>query len=205
MTAGRLWFVEVLVWILVALAAAVLAAGSGPAGTPVARSLSPPSFLAVGWHCATTSSAAPGPRRVVHDAGVLVLRRSGWAAAKASTTRQRVARHGRAHRRPARLLRQHAPRSVGARRTRVADLAARDSLPRRVDRRRGRARRGVAVHLPDPLPGVSRCSTAIIRCRVSSRRSPWVCSLTYLVTVLRKRLRERRRRAVSSTTAPALR
>ncbi len=74
MTAGRLWFVEVLVWILVALAALCwlpvidrlerrrpFAVRGGVPGGRAGAALRRP-------------RPAPGPRRLVHGAGVLVLR-----------------------------------------------------------------------------------------------------------------------------------
>ena len=134
MTAGRLWFVEVLVWILMALAA-------GRAGFPPptgwnagGRSLSPPPSSRSGWRCATTcssctwaatrgsrcwrsgSSRSAGPRR----------RRRRRGSASLVTVVLIVGLHGYFDS----TLREDA----GAGRLGAADLAARDSLPGRAAR-----------------------------------------------------------------------
>ena len=131
MTAGRLWFVEVLVWILVALTAVCW--------LPVADRLErrrPFAFAAAlsgrrAGACGTTCSGL----HFGHDAWFTVLAfwffAVGWAAAKSSTALAAGRGHAGVDRRPARLLRQLAARSAGAGRIPAADLAARDPLPGR--------------------------------------------------------------------------
>ena len=75
MTAGRLWFVEVLVWILVALAVVCLAAPRRPAGATMAVRLRGRRSWSFGLALRyDVLGSALRPRRVVHGAGVLVLR-----------------------------------------------------------------------------------------------------------------------------------
>ena len=91
MTAGRLWFVEVLVWILVALTAGVLATRSGPAGTAAPLRVRGWPSWSSGWRCATTCSGL----HFGSDAWFTVLAfwffAVGWAAAKSSAVWQRIA------------------------------------------------------------------------------------------------------------------
>ena len=203
MTAGRLWFVEVLVWILIALTFVCWL----PAADRLERRR--PFAFAAGFLVARAGTAlrpvGPGlrPRGMVHDPGLLVLRGGlgrgqvvdGVAAARGDAG---------VDRQPARLLRQHASRSVGARRVPAADLAARDPMPGLVHRRRGDGRGSLAVHLSDALPGVSvvrrssRCVGVVAAIIVG-------VLLTRLVNATRTWLRERTERAATAASVPALR
>ncbi len=91
MTAGRLWFVEVLVWTLVALALAVLAAGHGPPGTASARSPSRSAFLRRGLALRYDILGLNLGRDAWFTMLAFWFFAIGWAAAKASTTLQRAA------------------------------------------------------------------------------------------------------------------
>jgi len=171
MTAGRLWFVEVLVWILVALAVLcwlptldrlerrqpfVFAVAFLAAGLALRYDI-------LGLHLGS-------------DAWYTVLAfwffAVSWAAAKASTHAATRGCDDRADYRPARLLRQYRARNVGAGRFCPTDLATRATLPARGHRRRRRHRGGVAVHLPHPLPGLPavRRPSAARRRRICRRR-----------------------------------
>ena len=85
MTAGRLWFVEVVVWILVGAGPGVLDCRSATASNDAGRSGSPWPSWRSDWRCATTSSAWARARRLVHRARRSGSSPIGWAAAKAST------------------------------------------------------------------------------------------------------------------------
>ena len=153
MTAGRLWFVEVLVWILVALAVVcwLPAADHLERKRPFAFAAA---FLAAGLALRYDVLGLDMGREAWFTMLAFWFFAVGWTAAKASTTWQRIAVTVVLDRRSARLLRQHASRSPGADRLGAAHLAARHSLPGRADRRHRRRRGGVAVHLSDPLSGV---------------------------------------------------
>ena len=75
MTAGRLWFVEVVVWILVALAAGVLAAHRRSPGTAVAVRIRRGLPRARARAALRRLRVRAGQRRLVHGARLLVLRR----------------------------------------------------------------------------------------------------------------------------------
>ena len=75
MTAGRLWFVEVVVWILVALAVRLLAAHRRPAGTPVAVRIRGGVPRVRAGPALRPVRVRAGPGGLVHGARVLVLRR----------------------------------------------------------------------------------------------------------------------------------
>ena len=115
MTAGRLWFVEVLVWILVALVALCWL----PIVDRVERHW--PFAVAVAFLAAGLAlrydvlRTTFGQRRMVHGAGVLVLRgRLGRGEGLDRAAARR--RDGRAGHRHARLLRPHRTRTAGVRR-----------------------------------------------------------------------------------------
>ena len=170
MTAGRLWFVEVLVWILIALTFVcwLPAADRLERRRPFAFAAA---FLALGLALRYDLFGLNFGR----DAWFTIL--AFWFFAVGLGGGQVVdgvaAARGDAGvgRQPARLLRQHPSRSVGARRVPAADLAARDPLPGLVHGRRGDGRGSVAVHLSDALSGVSvvRRSSAA-GCRRGHRR-----------------------------------
>ncbi len=153
MTAGRLWFVEVLVWILVAL--------TFVCWLPVADRLErrrpfafAAAFLVVGLALRYDLFGLHFGR----DAWFTILAfwffAVGWAAAKSSTVLQRVAvtlvlivsLHG---------YFDNTHREVLVLAGFAADLAARDPLPARFTVVAGIGRGSVAVHLSDALSGVS--------------------------------------------------
>ena len=173
MTAGRLWFVEVLVWTLVVLALVFWL----PLMDRLERRLPVHRRRRLPRHRAGAAlrhpRAAPWPRCVVHHAGVLVLRdRLGGVESDDDAAARRGVR--RPDRQPARLFRQHPARSDGHGRSTPAHLGADDSVSVRADSGGRSARRGVAVHLPGPLPGV-RAVRRPSRAMASSPRWPWEC------------------------------
>ena len=185
MTAGRLWFVEVLVWILVALAVLCW--------LPVMDRLERqrPFAVAVAFLAAGLALRYDilglhlGQRRMVHGAGVLVLR-GGLGRSQGIDNAAARGGDGRADRRPARLLRPHRTRNGGAGRVCPADLVARAALPARGHRCRRGYRGGVAVHLPHPLPGLPAVRRTSLLGVVASIVIGVL--LTQLVSVLRSRL-----------------
>ena len=180
MTAGRLWFVEVVVWILVALAVVCWLPLVRPAGTTMAvrrwRSRSWRSGLALRYD---VFGFGLGPRRVVHRAGVLVLRhRLGGGEGD----------DGLAARRRSRSCWPSACSATSATRTGKCWCSPVSALliwlpaircPAAFTVVAGHRRRGVAVHLSDPLPGVSAVRRAP-RCSASSHRSSVGVVLTQL-------------------------
>ena len=119
------------------------------------------------------SRPEPGPRCMVHDAGLLVLRdRLGGIEGVDDATTHRGDR--RLDRQPARLFRQHPARGLGDGRPRPAHLGADDPVPVHADGDRGGAGGGVVVHLPRPLPGLRdvRRPSSPRRHRLTGRRGP---------------------------------
>ena len=153
MTAGRLWFVEVLVWTLVALALVFWL----PIMDRVERRLPfavAAAFLAVGLALRYDILGL----HLGDDAWFTMLAfwffAIGWAAVEGVDGTAADRRHGRAGRQPSRVLRHRLARGDGDWRPGAAHLAADDPVPVGVDRRGGRAGGGLAVHLPGALPGV---------------------------------------------------
>ena len=203
MTAGRLWFVEVLVWTLIALAAAFLI----PAVDRLERR-SPFAFAAVLLAVGMALRYDILQLNLGRDAWFTMLAfwffAAGWAAAKASTTWQRVLvtvvltvglyGYFDSTLREAMVLAGLVlliwlpAISCPAAFTVVAGGIAEASLYTYLTHYQ-------VIELfkgLHPLLGViASIAVGVV--------------VTYLATLLRKRIRERRRRAVSSTTAPALR
>ena len=154
MTAGRLWFVEVVVWILVALAAVCWLPlcdrleRQWPFGFAVG-------FLAFGLALRYDAFGFGLGREAWFTVFAFWYFAIGWAAAKATTVWQRAAvtvvlgvgvlGYFSNFEREALVFAGLA----------LADLAARHPVSCRGRGRRRRGRRGVAVRVPDALPGVS--------------------------------------------------
>ena len=203
MTAGRLWFVEVLVWTLIALAAAFLI----PAVDRLERR-SPFAFAAVLLAVGMALRYDILQLNLGRDAWFTMLAfwffAAGWAAAKASTTWQRV----------------------------LVTVVLTVGLYGYFDSTLREAMVLAGLVLLIWLPAISCPAAFTVVAGVIAEASLYtylthyqvielfkglhpllgvIASIavgvvvTYLATLLRKRIRERRRRAVSSTTAPALR
>ena len=173
MTAGRLWFVEVLVWILVGLALVFWL----PLMDRLERRLPfavAVVFLVIGLALRYDMlGLGLGRERLVHDAGVLVLRGrlGGIEGVHDAAARRGDRRPGR---QPARLFRQHRCAKSWLWRVSSAHLAADDPVPAALTVAAGVARRGVAVHLPGPLPGLRtvRRPSRAWRARLAGRGRP---------------------------------
>ena len=203
MTAGRLWFVEVLVWTLIALAAVFLI----PAVDRLERR-SPFAFAAVLLAVGMALRYDILQLNLGRDAWFTMLAfwffAAGWAAAKASTTWQRV----------------------------LVTVVLTVGLYGYFDSTLREAMVLAGLVLLIWLPAISCPAAFTVVAGVIAEASLYtylthyqvielfkglhpllgvIASIavgvvvTYLATLLRKRIRERRRRAVSSTTAPALR
>ena len=115
MTAGRLWFIEVLVWVLVALTLVfwLPAADRMERRRPFAFAAA---FLVVGLAMRYDLLGLHFGREAWFTILAFWFFAVGWAAAKSSTVWQRLRGDSGVDRQPARLLREHTSRNAGARR-----------------------------------------------------------------------------------------
>ena len=153
MTAGRLWFVEVLVWTLVVLALVFWL----PLMDRLERRLPftvAVVFLVIGLALRYDILGLNLGRDAWFTMLAFWFFAIGWAASKATTTLQRVAVIGRPDRQPARLFRHHTARCNGDGRSAPAHLGADDPLSVRAHGGSRGACGGVALHLSGPLPGL---------------------------------------------------
>jgi len=152
-TAGRLWFVEVLVWTLITLAVLFWL----PAMDRLERQHSftlAIAFVVFGMALRFDVLGLGLGRDAWFTVLTFWLFAAGWAAAKATTIQQRSGDCG-ADRGPTELLRQHPARDAGIGRLRPADLAAGGAVSVGAGGGRRSCCRGFALHLSHPLPGVS--------------------------------------------------